>query len=426
MALPSFGGLRVLALESRRATEIGALIRTFGGEPRVAPSLREVPLETNTEALEFAAALMLDEFDIVVFLTGVGARALMKVVEAVCPREVFAAALARTRVAARGPKPVAVLRELQVPVWVTAPEPNTWRELVAALDARAGERPLAGARVAVQEYGVSNLELLDALRARGARVTAVPVYQWTLPEDLQPLRDAVTTITRGEVDVVILTSGVQLAHLFQIAERMGLEHDLMRGLGAASSLRSARPPQKRSHAVASAPICGFAPEDGRARARGGGTEWRSDSDEACWKRGPAREPQPRPVARACAMSRRPPMPTALSSQLLFGLNASLTCLLIGFFEVCRCSSRSRWRTPRGGHHRVSAVHPGRQRLDLIARTVAPADPGEVTARTGRAEPPAGSGATSSGSSERRQSRTSPAAHGTRPRRVRGPRAPPAC
>ena len=205
MPLPSFGGLQVLALESRRATEIGALITTFGGKPRVAPSLREVPLETNTAAVEFAAALMADEFDIVVFLTGVGARALTKIVEAACPRDTFAAALARTKVAARGPKPVAVLRELQVPVWVTAREPNTWRELVAAIDAKADERPLAGARVAVQEYGVSNLELLDALRARGAQVTPVPVYQWTLPEDVQPLYDAVTAVTRGEVSVVILT-----------------------------------------------------------------------------------------------------------------------------------------------------------------------------------------------------------------------------
>jgi uroporphyrinogen-III synthase len=220
----------VLALESRRATEIGALITTFGGEPRVAPSLREVPLDTNTEALEFAAALMVDEFEIVVFLTGVGARALTTVVEAAYPRDAFVAALARTKVAARGPKPVAVLRELQVPVWVTAPEPNTWRELVAAIDERADERPLPGARVAVQEYGVSNLELLDALRARGAQVTPVPVYQWTLPEDLQPLRDAVTAVTRGEVDVLILTSGVQLAHLFQIADGMGLEQDLLQGL----------------------------------------------------------------------------------------------------------------------------------------------------------------------------------------------------
>jgi len=230
MPQPNFNGLRVLALESRRATEIAALITTFGGEPRVAPSLREVPLETNAEALDFAAALMLDEFDIVVFLTGVGTRALMKVVESVCTREVFAAALARTKVAARGPKPTAVLRELQVPVWVLAPEPNTWRELMAALDAKSDERPLAGARVAVQEYGVANVELLDALRSRGAHVTPVPVYQWALPEDLQPLRDAVTAVTNGGVDVVILTSGVQLAHLCQVAVQMGLEQALLNGL----------------------------------------------------------------------------------------------------------------------------------------------------------------------------------------------------
>jgi len=230
MPQPNFNGLRVLALESRRATEIAALITTFGGEPRVAPSLREVPLETNAEALDFAAALMLDEFDIVVFLTGVGTRALMKVVESVCTREVFAAALARTKVAARGPKPMAVLRELQVPVWVLAPEPNTWRELMAALDAKSDERPLAGARVAVQEYGVANVELLDALRSRGAHVTPVPVYQWALPEDLQPLRDAVTAVTNGGVDVVIVTSGVQLAHLCQVAVQMGLEQALLNGL----------------------------------------------------------------------------------------------------------------------------------------------------------------------------------------------------
>jgi uroporphyrinogen-III synthase len=77
---------------------------------------------------------------------------------------------------------------------------------------------------------VSNPELLDTLRARGAQVTPVPVYQWTLPEDVQPLHDAVTAVTRGEVDVLILTSGVQLAHLFQIADGMGLEPDLLTGL----------------------------------------------------------------------------------------------------------------------------------------------------------------------------------------------------
>jgi uroporphyrinogen-III synthase len=232
-ATPSFDGLRVLALESRRATEIASLVSTFGGRPLVAPALREVPLESNIEALAFADALVRGELDIVIFLTGVGTRALVAVVEPRYSREVLAAALARTKVVVRGPKPLAVVRELRVPVWVTVPEPNTWRELLAAIDARAEERPLGGARIAVQEYGVTNTELIDALRNRGATVTRVPVYRWALPEDVEPLKTAVRAIARGEVDVMLFTTGVQVVHLWQIVAELRIEADVRRELARA-------------------------------------------------------------------------------------------------------------------------------------------------------------------------------------------------
>ena len=73
-ATPNFQGLRVLALESRRANEVASLIATYGGEPLVAPALREVPLESSPEALRFAAALVDGTIDIAIFLTGVGVR----------------------------------------------------------------------------------------------------------------------------------------------------------------------------------------------------------------------------------------------------------------------------------------------------------------------------------------------------------------
>jgi uroporphyrinogen-III synthase len=230
MATPSFQGLRVLALESRRGTELAALIRTYGGQPIEAPALREVPLDSNPAALDFANALMRDEYDMVIFLTGVGTRVLVSVVERTYPREAFIAALARTKVVVRGPKPLAVLRELHVPIWVAAPEPNTWRDLLAAIETRAEERPLRGARLAVQEYGVSNTELLEELRGRGARVTPVPVYRWALPENVEPLKNAVTAIACGEVDVVVFTTSVQVVHLWQIVGEMRLEADVRREL----------------------------------------------------------------------------------------------------------------------------------------------------------------------------------------------------
>ena len=234
--MSGFAGLRVLALESRRAPELAKLITTYGGQPMVAPSMREVPLESNKEALDFAAALIAGKFDMVLFLTGVGTRALLGVVEKVHDRGEYIAALQRVKVVARGPKPIAALREMGITPAIVAPEPNTWHELLRALDdagKASQEFGLQGARVAVQEYGVSNPELLSGLRERGAAVTRVPVYQWALPHDLAPLRAAITAIAEGAVDVALFTTAVQAVHLFQIAAEMKLEEPVRNGLNRA-------------------------------------------------------------------------------------------------------------------------------------------------------------------------------------------------
>lgn len=222
-------GLRVLALESRRAAEMAKLIANYGGRAIVAPSMREIPLESNTEALEFARTLAAGGFDMAIFLTGVGTRALARVVETLYPLEQFAAALRRIAVVARGPKPAAALKELGVPVTLVVPEPNTWRELLGALDEKAESLPLAGRRVALQEYGASNPDLLAGLAERGARVTRVPIYQWALPEDTGPLRAAVEAIARGEIDVALFTTSAQVSHLLRIAREMNLEAEVRRG-----------------------------------------------------------------------------------------------------------------------------------------------------------------------------------------------------
>ena len=222
--------LRVVAFESRRAVEMAALIRKQGGDPFVAPSMRELPLAEQPAALAFARALAAGEVDALVCLTGVGTRALVEAVEPELPRDRLIALLATTTLVARGPKPVAALRELGLAPAVTVPEPNTWRELLAAID-RAF--PVAGKRVVVQEYGVSNPELLAGLRDRGAIVTPVAVYRWALPSDLEPLREAIRRVAAREVDVALFTSATQLAHVLQVAETLGLRDAAVAGLGGA-------------------------------------------------------------------------------------------------------------------------------------------------------------------------------------------------
>jgi uroporphyrinogen-III synthase len=221
-------GLRVLCLESRRGQEMAKLIANYGGEVIVAPSMQEVALKDNPEALNFARKLAEGGFDMVIFLTGVGTRALARLVEAHDLRQKFVDALKQVKVVARGPKPIAALGELGVPVSVAVPEPNTWRELLAALDARAGSIPLKGSRVAVQEYGATNPELLDGLKQRGASVTRVPVYEWALPADTGPLRESVQAIVNGRIDMAFFTTSVQVPHLLRIAAEMHVEEPLRR------------------------------------------------------------------------------------------------------------------------------------------------------------------------------------------------------
>jgi uroporphyrinogen-III synthase len=273
---PNFDGRSVLVLESRRARELASIVESYGGRPIVAPSMREVPLESNTEALAFADAVLRQEFDLIVLLTGVGTRALLELVDKVRgQRDVFITALGRIPIAARGPKPTAVLREVGLTPWLQAPEPNTWRELIAALDQRADGTPLRGRRVAVQEYGAPNPELLKALEERGALVTRVPIYQWALPEDVEPLREACRALVAGTIDVVLLTTGTQVLHLLHVAGELGLADGVRAGLGRAlvASIGPTTSETLRQEGVhidlePSHPKMGFLVREAAAHARG--------------------------------------------------------------------------------------------------------------------------------------------------------------
>jgi uroporphyrinogen-III synthase len=213
----SFSGKRVLSLESRRAPEMAELIRRQEGIPFVAPSMREMPLDEDAEAFQFADRLFRGEFDMMVLLTGVGTRQLKRLLAKRHPEGAFADALRQITIVARGPKPAAALREMGVTAALIAPEPNTWRE-VLEVTARSPER-----HIAVQEYGRPNPELVEGLRSRGADVTAVRVYEWSLPEDTAPLREAARQLADRTFDAVLFTTSVQIAHLTRIATEEGIE-----------------------------------------------------------------------------------------------------------------------------------------------------------------------------------------------------------
>ncbi len=214
----------MLSFESRRATEMAQLIQINQGMPTVAPAMREIPIEENRDAFAFADRLYGGAFEMVILMTGVGTRYLQKVLATRESEGRFAEALRSVTVVVRGPKPASVMREWNVPVAVSVPEPNTWREVLAAIT----ERPEK--KVAVQEYGRPNPNLIEGLCAQGREVTAVPVYQWALPEDTQPLQQAIQGLLQGRFKAVLFTTGVQIDHLLSVAETVASRQEVIRAL----------------------------------------------------------------------------------------------------------------------------------------------------------------------------------------------------
>ena len=223
-----FRGRTVLSLESRRSGEIAILIENHGGRALVAPATREVPASKSDDVPQFVTALLDGKIHLVILLTGVGTRALARAAESFCTREQFISSLSKVPVLARGPKPAAALRELGVPIAWNVPEPNTWREILHVLD--TNHVPLRGQRVAVQEYGVPGKDLLEGLKQRGAEVMTIHPYDWALPEDVKPLRDAIGAVIEGQVDIALFTAAVQVHHFIQVADELSAREPLIAAL----------------------------------------------------------------------------------------------------------------------------------------------------------------------------------------------------
>jgi uroporphyrinogen-III synthase len=216
-----FDGLRIVSLESRRANLVEDLVRQQGGDCFNAPSVRELPLEENEPCLQLARDLAAGSFEALVLTTGVGAQYLIDAAAAIGIERLLIEALKRITTVSRGPKPAAVLRQYGAPATMNVPEPNTWRQVADAM------RGLPVKKVAVQEYGVENPELVAMLEGLGFEVTSVAVYRWAMPKDLGPLREAARRIATGQCDIGLFLSSVQLTHVLEAAEGLGLREALL-------------------------------------------------------------------------------------------------------------------------------------------------------------------------------------------------------
>ena len=216
----------VAILESRLGRQFAELIGKRGGSPLHAPALAEVPDLDRGVIARLIADLEASPPRAAIFQTGVGTRALFEATDALGLTGRLLALLAGTIVTVRGPKPAGALRARGVRMDLSARDPYTTAEVLELL----AQTPVSGERVVVQRYGVTNADLEEALKARGARVVEIPTYRWSLPQDTRPMVELMDALESRRVDAIAITNAAQVYNLFDLAGRLGRAEALRAGL----------------------------------------------------------------------------------------------------------------------------------------------------------------------------------------------------
>jgi uroporphyrinogen-III synthase len=237
-------GQTIAILESRARESLADLVRTRGGNPFPAPALAEVP-DVDRDALAAQVrSWQATPPAAFVFQTGVGTRALFEAADALALTPSLLATLAGACVVVRGPKPTAALRSRGVRIDRAAVDPFTTDQVLEQL----ADVPLDGRHVVVQRYGDANPHLTEALQARGATVSEVVTYRWSLPADVAPLRALIAALARDEIDLVMFTSASQVHNLFAVAGDRASADDLRASL-------------RRTRIASIGPVCSSALRD---------------------------------------------------------------------------------------------------------------------------------------------------------------------
>ncbi len=217
---------RVALLEARMSSELARLVEKFGGEPMCVPAVREHHELDAAKADALVTALAAGEYDVAVFMTGVTVSLLFELAEKLGRRPDLVAGLSRVTTVCRGPKPTAALRGFGVVPTLIARESFMTAEVIDALSSI----DLKGQRVLLFHYGERSDALAETLIAREAILDEQWLYRWRMPDDTSGLERLTRSVIEGSVDALAVTCKIQFRHLFQIAQKLGAEEDLVSAL----------------------------------------------------------------------------------------------------------------------------------------------------------------------------------------------------
>jgi len=225
MSIAPLAGYTIAVTADRRREEQVELLRRRGADVIEGPTVRTEPLADDTALRAGVEAIVAEPPEITVLLTGLGVRSLLGAAESMGLGDDLLDSIASSEVYARGPKATgaAVTAGIEV-AWRTSGERST--EILAELTDAA----VRGARIAVQRDGDGEPWLANALERLGATVVDIPVYRWSMPEDVVPAQRLVEAVCARSVDAVTFTSSPAVRNLVALATAAGNHDELLAAL----------------------------------------------------------------------------------------------------------------------------------------------------------------------------------------------------
>jgi uroporphyrinogen-III synthase len=221
----SLAGRTIALAESRQIEDLARMLEEEGATVLRCPMLSLLDAPDPVPVLAWLRDLCEDRFAYLVLMTGEALRRLLLFAERDGRREHCIAALSRTQIITRGPKPGQVLREIGLAPTRIAQAPTT-EGVIASLRSE----PLQGRMVGVTLYGEPNTPLEQFLILAGAQARTVMPYIYAPATDDDRVAELIARLKHGEVDVLVFTSSSQVDRLYEVSERCGLKDMLHHGL----------------------------------------------------------------------------------------------------------------------------------------------------------------------------------------------------
>src|SRR5262245_45473973 len=185
-------GRSIALAEGRQLEDLARMLEGEGATELRCPMVSILDAPDPAPVVAWLHELCAGRFSHVVLLTGEGLRRLLGFAERAGIRDKVIAALARTRLVTRGPKPVQALKEIGLTPGLVAATPTT-----AGVIATLRAEPLQGKMVGVQLYSESNEPLAEFLQSAGATMRAVLPYVYAPAADAGRVADLIQRLARG-------------------------------------------------------------------------------------------------------------------------------------------------------------------------------------------------------------------------------------